>query len=228
MKDCKLCKQTLHLNQFSKASKTTYSSYCRECKRNLNKKDYTSNKSKRKQYYEDNKDIRKQYYLDTKEQHIERAKNWRSDNQEKASQYNKKYFQNNKVKRYRYMKNRYHNDLNTKIAIIHRSRLLKAIKNKSKSSLEYLGCSIEEVITYITSQFHHPMSWDNHGDIWEIDHIKPLCNFNFENENECNIAFHYTNLQPLFKTSGIAKEHSYIGYIGNRNKKKKWRKPDSL
>jgi len=228
MKDCKLCKQTLPLDQFSKASKTTYSSYCKECKRNLNKKEYSNKSNNWKQYYKDNKVIKQQYYLDNKESHKERSRNWRKNNPERSSQYWKEYYQINKDKKFQYSLDRYHNDPQVKIAHLHRSRLNGAIQTKSKSSLEYLGCSIKKVMLHLESQFLNPMSWENHGDIWEIDHIKPLCNFDLKNEDECKVAFHYTNLQPLFTTSGIAEKHSYIGYIGNRNKKKLWKKKDIL
>ena len=218
MKTCKICNQQFPLDQFSKASKSTYSSYCKECARIKSKKNY--NPEKKKEYYLKNKELKQQYYLDTKEQHLERASNWVKNNQEKASKLWAEYYQNNKNKKYQYIKERYHNNPKVKLATIHRSRLLEAIKTKRKSSLKYLGCSIEDLIIHLESQFLYPMSWENHGNIWEIDHIKPLCNFDLENEDECNIAFHYTNLQPLFTTSGIAEEYSYIGYVGNRNKKK--------
>ena len=65
------------------------------------------------------------------------------------------------------------------------------------------------------------MSWENHGEIWEIDHIVGCANFNMEYLEEQKKCFHYTNMQPLFKTSDIAKSFGYIEHIGNRNKPKK-------
>jgi hypothetical protein len=64
------------------------------------------------------------------------------------------------------------------------------------------------------------MSWENHGKIWEIDHIKACSNFDLTKLEEQQQCFHYTNLQPLFKTTGIAKSFSYIDQTGNRNKYK--------
>lgn len=64
------------------------------------------------------------------------------------------------------------------------------------------------------------MTWDNHGRIWEIDHIKGCCNFDLLNQDEQKECFHYSNLQPLFKTTKIAESLGYKDYIGNRNKKK--------
>ena len=36
-----------------------------------------------------------------------------------------------------------------------------------------------------------------------------------EEQQKC---FHYTNLQPLFKTTEIAKQFGYENEVGNRNK----------
>ena len=41
------------------------------------------------------------------------------------------------------------------------------------------------------------MTWENYGDYWEIDHIKPIENFNFEDENQIFECWNYKNLRPL-------------------------------
>ena len=64
------------------------------------------------------------------------------------------------------------------------------------------------------------MTWENHGIIWEIDHIKPCVSFDLSLEEEQKKCFHYINLQPLFKTTKIAESFGYINQIGNRNKPK--------
>ena len=64
------------------------------------------------------------------------------------------------------------------------------------------------------------MKWLNHGKIWEIDHNKGCCKFDLtilEQQQEC---FHYMNLQPLFKTTKIARSFGYYDIIGNKNKNK--------
>jgi hypothetical protein len=62
------------------------------------------------------------------------------------------------------------------------------------------------------------MNWGNHGVTWEIDHIKACSNFDLTKLEEQKQCFHYTNLQPLFKTTEIAEQYGYINEIGNRNK----------
>lgn len=51
------------------------------------------------------------------------------------------------------------------------------------------------------SQFKDGMSWNNHGNgynKWNIDHIKPLVTFDLNIFDEQLLAFHYTNLRPLW------------------------------
>jgi hypothetical protein len=42
------------------------------------------------------------------------------------------------------------------------------------------------------------MTWENHGDVWHIDHVKPLVSFDLTKDRERKKAMHYSNLQPLF------------------------------
>jgi len=91
-----------------------------------------------------------------------------------------------------------------------RSRINLAIKRiggkKSQSSLEYLGCSINELKSYIEKLWKQDMTWDNYGFYgWHIDHIIPLSSFSLINEKELKRACHYTNLQPLWAHENFSK-----------------------
>jgi hypothetical protein len=58
-----------------------------------------------------------------------------------------------------------------------------------------LGCSIKELQLHLESKWAVNMSWENHGKVWEVDHIIPLCS---DKSLEGFIRLnHYTNLQPL-------------------------------
>ncbi|MGH7974928.1 MAG: hypothetical protein ACREBR_05335 [bacterium] len=41
------------------------------------------------------------------------------------------------------------------------------------------------------------MSWTNWGEVWELDHIKRLADFDLTEPIQFKQAVHYTNLQPL-------------------------------
>lgn len=115
-----------------------------------------------------------------------------------TKEYNKKYGYIAKRDR-EYQNNRYNNDIQYKIKTTLRNRFYSAIIKgfKVKSVLKLLGCSIEECKIYIEKKFKHGMSWENHGKVWEIDHIKPCNSFDLTKLEEQEKCFHYTNLQPL-------------------------------
>jgi hypothetical protein len=150
----------------------------------------------------------------TKEEIIIRNKESRKKTNQNPS-YKEK--ENNRTKK------RYSEDINFKIRKLYSNRLYIALKKEFKKgkTIELLGCSIEEFKVYLEKQFDKNMSWENHGTIWEIDHIKPCASFDLMNPNQQKECFHYTNLQPLFKTTEIAESFGYTNQIGNRNKSNK-------
>ena len=115
-------------------------------------------------------------------------------------------------KKIQYQIKRKKNHLPTRIREALKTRLSKSIKNgnKKNSIIKYLGCSVEDFKEYLESKFQPGMSWDNHGFYgWHIDHIRPLCSFNLENEEEVMAALHYTNLQPLWAKDNLKKGGKY-------------------
>jgi len=50
------------------------------------------------------------------------------------------------------------------------------------------------------------MTLDNYGKhTWHIDHIIPISSFDLNDPNQVAIAFHYTNLQPMWAKENISK-----------------------
>lgn len=75
---------------------------------------------------------------------------------------------------------------------------------KSKKTMEYLGCTPDELRNHIKSLFLPNMSWANRH-LWEVDHKKALANFDLTDPVQQAKAFHYTNLQPLWMTDNRRK-----------------------
>lgn len=95
------------------------------------------------------------------------------------------------------------------------SRIYGLVK---KSINTILGCTPAEFKQHIDSQLDPGMTWDNHGDVWHIDHITPLKypikdgdNVRKPNFFEILPRFHYTNCQPLDAKANIAKGNRFIG-----------------
>lgn len=80
---------------------------------------------------------------------------------------------------------------------------------KGKGTVEYLGCSIQDYRQYLESFFQDGMSWENRGD-WVIDHRVPIAAFDLTDEDDCNLAFHFSNTQPLWKFENASKHARLI------------------
>jgi hypothetical protein len=244
VKKCIKCKEFKPLISFSKdkSRKDGLTNYCKICKNSLDKKWIKNNP-------ESNKQSRKKYYINNKDTILDKAKNYNQNNKEKRKEYNKlnrtkdklylrdynklnkthiqnnrkKYNKLNRDKINKYQNKRYDENLNHKLGSLIRSRIFNAIKSnsKSKKTIKMLGCDIKQFKHYLEQQFLPEMSWDNHGTIWEIDHIIPCAKFDLTIEENIFKCFHYTNHQPLFKTTEIAELFGYKNQIGNRNKQNK-------
>jgi polyribonucleotide nucleotidyltransferase len=189
-------------------------SICRSCRKEYN----TLNKEQIKRY-------NKSRYEKDKPEILKKIRSYHSKHKTEIKEYQQLWFKENKDRINQFSRTKYNSNIEFKIKLLLRGTLLSKlkIKNASKysSSLKLVGCTIEELRSYLEKQFLPEMTWENHGSIWEIDHILPCASFDLTKEEEQKKCFHYTNLQPLFKTTEIAESLGYKDYIGNRNKSKK-------
>jgi hypothetical protein len=104
-----------------------------------------------------------------------------------------------------YQKKRCATDPQYKLRKLLRSSLKRGLFKSNKSILDLIDCTIEEMKQHIESQFTPEMTWDNHGAVWHIDHIKPLCAFDLTKEDEIREATKRSNLQPLLIRDNLEK-----------------------
>jgi hypothetical protein len=226
MKICSKCDNEKELKEFFKDSshKDGLTSSCKSCYKKYKETTKESRQKWQKEDYNKNKEKVKEknkiYYENNKEVHNERSKKWMKNNKEYFSNYLKSRSNiQNSINR-----ERYKDEPEYKIKLLLRIRLWELLKrNKSKklkSAIKLLGCTAEELIIYLEKQFLPEFTWENHGIIWEIDHIIGCINFDLTKLEDQKQCFHYTNLKPIFKTTEIAESFGYKDQIGNRNKKK--------
>jgi hypothetical protein len=67
-----------------------------------------------------------------------------------------------------------------------------------KAVPKLVGCSREEFISHIQSQFTTTMTIENYGKAWELDHKEPCNRFDLYNEFERKACFHFSNIRPCF------------------------------
>ena len=87
---------------------------------------------------------------------------------------------------------------------------LKGRASYSKNSLWWekpCGYTVAELRRHLENQFTDGMTWENHGKLWEIDHIKPLSAFDAPNARcaEFKAAWALSNLRPLLSHLNRAK-----------------------
>ena len=105
-----------------------------------------------------------------------------------------------------YRQERIKTDLNYKLSRYLRTRLYNAVKGgyRGSSAVRDLGCSLDFFTKYIAQKFTIGMSWDNYGE-WHLDHIVPLASFDLSDREQCLLACHYSNMQPLWATDNLVK-----------------------
>jgi hypothetical protein len=240
---CNCCQVEKESNSFpkDKTNKSGFHGCCKVCKydkdkkwaknnpeshKKSHKKTYEKNRDKTilkvKQYNQNNKEKRKEYNIENRSRDKEYLLGYNKIHQNIIKPKRKQYNQNNKKEINIYQNNKYFLDPNHRVSSLVRSRIYAALnsQNQKKSMRveEIIGTSIKFLKEYLEQQFKPEMNWENHGIIWEIDHIKPCSSFDLTHAEQLKICFHYTNHQPLFKTTEIAEQHGYQNEIGNRNK----------
>ena len=167
-------------------------------------KDYV--KAKMKEWLENNKDRKKQM-----------DKEYREANWEKKREYNREWNRKN----YNDLKNNPGRANEYRLWLLQKNcarRIREMLKqNKSRRTMDYVGCTLEELKAHLESQFQEGMTWENYGTYvfgnndsgWHIDHVIPCAAFNFNDETERNACFYYMNLQPLWGKDNIVKSDSY-------------------
>lgn len=167
---------------------------------------------------EKSKEYHKKYYKENSQLYKDRKKEWRINNPEREKEARIKYIEENKEK-----VNEYHRkwkeekrkiDINYKL----QSNLSRRIRyelntllkgKKTKRTLHYIGCTIEELKEYLQKGFTQEMSWENYGTLWHIDHIIPCAAWNFTSDFESNCCWNYRNLRPMLASENQSKHDKY-------------------
>ncbi len=175
---------------------------------------YRANEERYKERYESNKEELVSYQKDYDQANKERIKSFQKEyyeaNKELLLDYKKKYYQSNKQRINEQVRVRRSED--PLLSLIHRIRCLighslrKNRYTKKSRTYEILGCSYEEFMVHIESQFAEGMSWENR-DKWHIDHRVPV-SWGIT-EEEVIALNHYSNLKPMWAIENTSKKNRF-------------------
>ena len=207
LKRCCVCEEVkLNTSEYFgklKKSKDGLKYECKQCK---------------KAYYKDNREatiIRShKYYEDNKENILVKQRAYNLTRVDESREYAQKYYENKsddiKVRIRNYNRERARRDINFRLLVRYRTRVYKAVKgtDKSKTTKELIGCTIDELKSHLEQKFKDGMTFENYGE-WHVDHIRPCASFDFSNESEQLECFNYTNLQPLWAEENMKKHDKY-------------------
>jgi hypothetical protein len=196
-KVCSICNENKNIDEYNNSSKLVNGirkywkkNFCKKCQSEKFKKFSQSRnkdikKENDKNYYEKNKDI----IMEKKRNYYKIEKNRIRRNFRKQT----------------YRKNRLKTDIKFRLLTTVRSRILASFKNKSNSSIEYLGCDIDFYKKWIEFTMKEDMTWENYGKIWNIDHVIPVSSFNSSNNDEMKKAFNWKNTRALYAKDNFSK-----------------------
>lgn len=195
--------------------------YCKRClgifdDKNRSFQKFCSIKCQRAEEYIRNRDINlnraKEYYFKNKERVRFYKFNYRSNNSQYLKETNKNYYYNNKKeimeKCKNYLRNRYKNDNNFATKERLKSRIRMAIRKYLQETK--IPKSMHAFIDYnkiIEKLKPFPDNIQN----YHIDHIRPLCSFDFSKIEDIKQAFSPENHQWLTKEDNLKKGGKYIG-----------------
>ena len=118
-------------------------------------------------------------------------------NKEKAREYRRRYTKNPEIKFKCQTRTMIYNAF---------TRACRGVYKKNIRTEVILGCTLDEFVLHISSQFTEGMTIQNYGS-WHIDHIKPLALA--KTHEEIVKLNHHTNLQPLWAIDNRKKRAKY-------------------
>jgi hypothetical protein len=194
MKKCPQCSILKPKDEWNKNSSSAdgLQRVCRACSKEIYLRNRDKNLKQKKEYYLKNAEALR---IEGREKYLRRR--------DRVLIVRKQYCLKNKSKIQKKTTERYRTDVSFRLRVRLRVRLGHFLKNRSKTGVieKYLGLNRHDYVKYIESKWLPDMNWDNYGHghgKWCIDHIVPLCHFDFEKEDHVALASHYSNTQPLW------------------------------
>jgi hypothetical protein len=143
--------------------------------------------------------------------------NWNNQNKDRVREYDRLRRAANPGKTLARIKERKKIDIGFRILENMRVYLYQQLKRahggipikKSQKTIEYIGCTRDELNEHLRKQYKLGMTDENYGS-WHVDHIIPCSLFDLTDFEQAKKCFHYTNLQPLWAVENLKKSNNIL------------------
>ena len=161
-------------------------------------------------YRETHRQEAKAYHRAYREVHQEEkkayTKTWHEVHKKEQAAYRRVYYETHGKELNAYRQARRISDSIYRLIACLRGRVASALRaggySKKSSTLDIVGCTLEELKAHLEKQFWSGMTWENAGE-WHVDHIIPLASA--KTEGEVLKLCHFSNLQPLWADDNLSK-----------------------
>jgi len=236
LKKCNKCKELKQLSLFgrTKRTKSGLQTVCKLCRNNTSK----LNKEKRKPIERFKEGFKKctTCYI---EKHVDSfpANKWcsmgvhsmcKDCNKNKSKSWIKENIEKARKNRNTHLKKRRKSDFFYKIKTNLRSSIKDSFINtlngklqKSTRTSKILGCSYEDFMNHIESQFLNWMKWENYGNCksneydcsWHLDHVIPVTYA--KSQEHLVFLNHWSNFQPLCSRKNVSDKRGKVLPVTN-------------
>lgn len=91
----------------------------------------------------------------------------------------------------------------------HLRKVKKQERSASRVMSDTLGYGVDELRSRLEQTFKDGMSWDNYGQFWQVDHIKPVSWFNLLDDSDFMQCWRLDNLKAEYKAANLSKGNRF-------------------
>jgi hypothetical protein len=110
-------------------------------------------------------------------------------------------------------KKKYNEDSAFKMMARMRVRFCEILRKQNQKNSFSLRMNKDDLRAHIEKQFLPGMTWENHGKVWHVDHIRPCSSYDFGDPEQARACFSLPNLRPLWAKENMQKKAKILPHL---------------
>ena len=143
----------------------------------------------------------KQWVNNNKEYMAKLQSNWYETNKQKIRSKNTERIANDPVYKLK-------NDIKMYLGFTLKDSFKDEVNNKlhnDKDIIEYINCTIAFYIEWLKFNMTPEMTFANHGEYWQMDHVIPKNKFDLTDNKQIEFCYNWSNVSPIIKNINLSK-----------------------